>query len=155
MKSIVHLNTVTACSLRLVACCLLAISLLSIQSCSKKSDPQPETDRVKELLKANTWKIQTVTVDNVDKTSVYAGLTLSFTDATYTTTNGGPVWPASGTWQFADDTGKLITRSDDLSISVEEVTTTKLSLKLTWAKTTLGGGRTASIAGSHLFVFGK
>lgn len=154
MKPIFNQKKIKACSLWLVACCLF-IGLLTMQSCGKKNDPQPETDRVMEILKANTWKMTSVTVDNTDRTTVYAGLTLSFTDTNYSTTNGGVVWPTSGTWAFADATGKLITRSDGLAISVEEATTTKLSLKLTWAETTLGGGRASSVAGVHVFVFGK
>ena len=128
-------------------------NLILLQGC-KKDDPLPETERVKNLLKANTWRMQTVTVDGIDQTLVYAGLTLTFTDTNYSTANGGAVWPATGTWTFADQTGKLITRSDGLPVSIEEATTTKLSLKLTWAKTTLGG-RASSIAGVHVFVFGK
>ena len=96
-----------------------------------------------------------VTVDGTDKTSVYTGLTLSFTDTNYTTTNGGVVWPASGTWSFADATGKLITRSDGLSITVEEAIATSIKLKLTWEEGALGGGRAAAVAGVHVFSFGK
>lgn len=132
----------------------IIVMLLLIQSC-KEVDPTPKaTDQVSELLKANTWKMQSVLVDGVDKTSVYAGLTLSFTATNYTSTKGGAVWPATGTWSFADDTGKLINRNDGVLITVEEINATKLSLKLNWAKTILGG-RTTSVAGNHTFVFGK
>ena len=153
MKSIFNHKTIATINFRLLACMLL-IGTISIQSC-KKDDPIPATDQVKEILKANTWKMTGVTVDGTDKTSVYTGLTLSFTDTNYTTTNGGVVWPASGTWSFADATGKLITRSDGLSITVEEAIATSIKLKLTWEEGALGGGRAAAVAGVHVFSFGK
>ena len=136
-----------------LAVMLLAISfIVSVQSCK---DEVPETDRVKGILKASTWKIQTVNVDAVDQTNVYKGLTLNFTDAGFSTTNGGVVWPASGTWKFSDSSAKTITRSDNLAITITEVTDTKLVLTLTWATTTLGGGRIESVKGSNVFTFSK
>jgi hypothetical protein len=140
--------------INLVASVLVIVSLLFIAGC-KKDDPQPETARVQELLKANTWLIQTVTVSEVDQTNLFTGLTLSFTNTNYATTNGGVVWPASGTWEFTDATAKTIERNDGLLITITEVTGTTLKLALTWPTTTLGGGRTSSIAGDHEFNFIK
>jgi hypothetical protein len=128
--------------------------LLFTQSC-KEDGAQPETERVKTLLKSNTWKMQSVQVDNVDKTSVYAGLTLSFTDINYSTTNGGGVWPATGTWSFRDDTGKIIKRNDNLEVTIVEISETSLKLSLSWAASAFGPGRTESVAGNHVFTFVK
>lgn len=128
--------------------------LLFMQGC-KKDSAQPESERVKALLKSNTWKMQSVQVDNVDKTSVYAGFTLSFTDVNYSTTKGGGVWPASGTWTFVDDTGKKIKRNDNLEVTITEISNTSLKLSLSWAAGTLGPGRTESVAGNHVFSFVK
>jgi hypothetical protein len=141
--------------LKITTLAAVIISLLFLKSCKKDDPTIAETDRVAGLLKASTWKMQSVVVDGTDRTTIYTGLILNFTANGYTTTNGGAVWPASGTWLFADVTAKLITRSDGLALTVEEITTTKLSLKLTWSKSTLGGGRTSSLAGVHVFVFGK
>ncbi len=126
--------------------------IISVQGCE---DEVPETDRVKGILKSSAWKVQSVSVDNTDQTTVYKGLTLSFTDAGYTSTNGGVVWPASGTWVFADGNAKTITRSDNLAVTITEVTDTKLVLTLTWATTTLGGGRVESVKGINVFTFAK
>jgi hypothetical protein len=65
------------------------------------------------------------------------------------------VWPASGTWVFADGNAKTITRSDNLAVTITEVTDTKLVLTLTWATTTLGGGRVESVKGINVFTFAK
>lgn len=153
MKIIFNQNRIIEHSLKL-AVCGLWISFLTVQSCTK-SDPKSETERVKEILTANTWVIQSVTVDGIDKTSDYSGMTLAFTNTNYSTENGGLVWPDIGAWKFADDSGKIISRNDDLIITIEEASTTKLVMKLMWLKTTLSGGRSESVRGAHVFVFRK
>src|SRR6478736_5015726 len=93
--------------------------MLQFASC-KKADPKPsETEVVKEKLTSSTWTIQNVTVDGVDQTSVYQGLTINFTETTYTTTKGGLVWPASGTWSFTDETATTFKREDGIEVGVE------------------------------------
>ena len=128
--------------------------LLALASC-KKDDENLRTDRVRKLLTRNTWTIQSVEVDGLDKTSSHAGLTLHFTNTQFTTTHGGVVWPASGIWTFADDNGKRIVRSDDIEMIIEEVSATKLVLSFTWMETTLGPGRLSSTSGEHVFTFVK
>ena len=99
--------------------------------------------------------MSSVTVDGADKTSIYKDLKLTFTSTGFTSVNGGVVWPASGTWQFTDGTGKNITRGDGLQIAIDEASTSKLVLKLTWNQTTLGPGRVNSLMGVNVFSFGK
>jgi hypothetical protein len=139
-------------NINIAASLFVIIGLLFLTSC-KKDDPEPETARIQKILAANSWVIQTVTVNEVDQTNLFTGLTLSFTKTNYSTTNGGVVWPASGTWEFVDETAKTIVRNDGLQITINEVTNTSLKLSLTWSTTTLGGGRTASVAGDHEFSF--
>lgn len=141
-------------NINIAASLIVIIGLLFLTSC-KKDDPEPETARIQKILAANSWVIQTVTVNEVDQTNLFTGLTLSFTMTNYSTTNGGVVWPASGTWEFVDETAKTIVRNDGLQITINEVTNTSLKLALIWSTTTLGGGRTASVAGDHEFSFIK
>lgn len=131
------------------------VCLLMAQGCKKKDDPIPETARVRSLLKANTWKMQSVTVDGTDQTTLYTGLSLSFTDANYTTVKGGGVWPSSGGWTFTDESAKTIKRSDGLEINILEATATSLQLGLIWSQGTIGPGRMSSVSGNHQFVFVK
>ena len=137
---------------KLVLVAMTFAVIISVQGCK---DEVPETDRVKGILKASTWTMQTVVVDAVDQSTVYKGLTLNFTDTGYSSTNGGVVWPASGTWVFADASAKTITRNDNLAITITEVTDAKLILSLTWTKTTLSGGRVESVKGLNVFTFTK
>jgi hypothetical protein len=128
--------------------------LLALAGC-KKDDKSLETDRTRKLLTANTWTIQSVTVDGVDKTSSLPGLTLHFTNTQFTTTHGGVTWPPSGIWTFADDSAKKILRSDDIEMTIKEVSAAKLVLSFTWMETTLGPGRLSSTSGEHVFTFIK
>ncbi len=126
---------------------LVVVSVVLL-SCGK-NDPPPT---VEALLKAKVWTLTSTTVDNIE-TPVYDGLTLRFGSSTYTTTNGGALWKASGTWQFADADKKTIRRDDDLLITVESVNANKLVLSFVWDITTFSGGRGSSIAGQHVMTF--
>jgi hypothetical protein len=128
--------------------------LLGQASCGGDDAAPSETDRVRGILKG-AWKVQTVRVDDTDQTTRYKNLTLTFTDANYSTTDGAPVWPAAGGWTFTDETGKAILRSDDVIITVEEATASTLVLRFDWDTTTIGPGRIKSIQGEHVFTFEK
>ena len=129
-------------------------AVLHMASCG--GDPAPESGAAMatKLLTAGTWSTQSVTVSGASST-IYNNLKVTFTATGFSATDGGSVWPASGTWNFTDDTGKTMVRGDGLSISVTELTSTKVVMGLTWNKTTLGGGRSESVAGQHVFTFGK
>src|SRR5688572_26473974 len=87
---------------------MLAVTLLD--SCKGDDDPSP-ADKNKEIISSGTWKIGSVAVAGVDQTDLFAGFTLQFTSSgTYTSTNGSPVWNASGTWSFKDKTGIVVVR---------------------------------------------
>jgi hypothetical protein len=131
-----------------------AIIFIVIGCASKGSDPQPDA-QVKGMLTSGTWKLQSATVDGTDKTPVYNGLTLTFSDTQFNSSPPDPIWPVSGTWSFTDQAENAIVRNDGLQIAITEISTSKLSLKLTWTSTTLSGGRIESLAGVHVFVFGK
>ena len=123
------------------------------------ADPAPavasKQDEVKAKLTSPTWKMQSVTVDGTDKTSIYKDLSLKFSASGFTSTNGGAVWPASGTWTFTSAEATAIKRDDGLVVTLQEVTDTSLKLALTWSKTTLGPGRVESVSGQNVFSFGK
>jgi hypothetical protein len=129
----------------------IIIVVFGMAGCKDK-DPIPETDRVRELLFTGTWKAKQVTVDAVDRTYQFTGLTLTFTATNYTTTNGKLVWPASGTWKFKNDEAKVLLRDQDVEVTIIEVSSTTLKLSFNWSTTTLGSGRSMSVAGKHEFT---
>ncbi len=133
----------------------LIVVLTQLTSCGK-SDPVPSAqDVVKGKLINTTWKIHDVTVDDVDKTSIYTGLTLQFTAADYSSANGKPVWPTNGTWTFTSADAKTIKRDDGIEITVDVSSDNVLKLSLNWPTSTLGGGRASSIKGVNVFTFTK
>ncbi len=137
----------------LVSITLLAV-ITQLTSCGSK-DPAPSAqDQVRSNMTSGVWKVQSVTVDGVDKTSVYPGLTLQFTATTYTSANGKPVWATSGTWEFTSTDGTTIKRDDNIEVTVL-ATTTSLKLTLNWPTGTLGGGRVGSVKGINVFTFTK
>jgi hypothetical protein len=131
----------------------LAIAMMVLVSCGGgKKDASPT---VETMLTTGTWKLKTVTVDGVNKNDLFSNFSLSFTPTEFSSVNGAPVWPTSGTWAFASADKKTFTRNDGLVVTLNAITETELTLTLTWSKTTLGGGRVASIQGVHTFVLGK
>jgi hypothetical protein len=132
----------------------LVAAFAFLSGCKGGDDPTPQEVTTQQLV-APTWKLTSVLVDGVDKTSLFTNMTLKFTATNYTTTNGGVVWPASGTWTFTDDTAKKIKRNDNLEVIITEITETSLKLSLTWATGTFGSGRVSSVAGNHVFNFVK
>jgi hypothetical protein len=131
---------------------------LILSGCGSKSDPAPAQtaqEKVTATLTGGTWKINSVTVDGADKTSMYTNMNLTFTSTQYAALNGGAVWPSSGTWTFTSTDATAIQRNDGLVVTLQEATSTSLKLGLTWTKSTLGPGRVGSIAGQHVFSFSK
>lgn len=140
----------------ILATTLVIGTLLLISSCGGDPPAPQETEVEKATrLLTGTWSVQSVTVDGTDRTSVYKDVRITFSGTSLTATNGGQVWQATTTWRFADEAAKTISRGDGLTITVTELTATKLVVGLTWTKTTLGGGRSESVSGQHVFTFGK
>ncbi|GHN02435.1 hypothetical protein WSM22_39240 [Cytophagales bacterium WSM2-2] len=141
-------------------------AIINLSGCGGSPGASPSgQEQVLKLLAAGSgqWKIQSVTVDNVDKTSMFTNMTISFTSQyQYNVTNGGPVWlitvgqgtTTNGSFTLSAD-GKTMTRSSDqLTVDVN-VTESTLELGLTWNKTTFGPGRLSSLSGNHVFKFNK
>ncbi len=127
-------------------------ALITLTNCSS-NDPSASEVMTNKLI-AHPWKLSIATVDGVDKTAIYGGLNITFTNTGYTATNGLPVWPATGTWTFKDGNAKSIIRKEDgLEIEIAEASQSTLKLKFTWNKNTFSSGRTESINGLHVFTF--
>ena len=125
-------------------------------SACKKNPPKPKTDEELQLEKlTGTWAVpspaaaNTVTIQSSDVTPDWASFTITFTDGNFTTS--GPadlkVWPASGTWSFAQGDVSTIQRGDgiDINISVSETTLT-MSFNYTDP-----GGRIDGVEGDWVF----
>lgn len=136
---------------------LALVATVTLNSCKKDDDPSP-TERNLDLLTAHGWDLTRVTVNGVDKTALFEGLTLQWNeDNTFTTSHGGVMWPVNGTWSFTDGTGQelFVSLSDleDAQVTVETLTETSLVISLHWDETTIGQGRGKSVEGDHVFEF--
>lgn len=132
---------------------MMLIALAVMSGCgSHKDTPEPD---VQAVLASGTWKMETVTIDGVNKNSDFINLAISFTKTGFTSIGGAPVWPAAGTWIFTDAEKKSITRNDGTVIGLSSVSDDELILALHWNEDTLGGGRTGSLQGDYVFVLGK
>lgn len=150
------------------------VCIIFLSSCGgnggEEPEPTPPTagETVLINLVASPWKIISVTVDGTDKSNLFTNFSLTFVSSsssngkptsfsgTFTTTNGGTVWPSSGNWNLNDiAVGSKLTRNDGLEIQLTEVTESSLKMSLGWNKTTIGPGRISSVKGQHIFSMGK
>jgi hypothetical protein len=134
--------------LKLIPMLILSAGLTMLMSCGG-DDPTPVEAMTKKIL-AHPWELSNVTVDGNNETALYSGLTITFSKTGFTTTNGGVIWPASGTWEFTDKNAQFFIRNDDLEIEIIEATETTLILGFAWTSDTFGPGRVNSIAGNHV-----
>lgn len=125
--------------------------LMLVSACGGGPEAETEAARVTRLMTNGKWILNDAKVDGVDQTTVYSGFSLTLTSTGFTTTNGGAVWPASGTWTL-EDGAKGFTRSDGEQITINQVSETALVIVFTNNKTTFGPGRSSSIGGVHTFT---
>ncbi len=141
----------TRFSLILAFCACITLGLLA--SGCKKDDPDPQEEQIKAL--AGTWNLSSVINDGTDVSTQYQQFTLTLTtDKTYSTTNGGNPWPASGTFDFPNAiVTDRVTRDDNVDITIAEVTTSLLVLSFNI--NSVGSGSAAGITGSFTFTLTK
>jgi hypothetical protein len=130
---------------------LFAVALI-LTSCGKGEEPLPPNQKTEDLLRAQVWEHTETLIDNTSS-NLYDGLTLSFGSKTYTTTNGGSLWPPSGTWDFVGDDGTTIVRDDGLIIEILRIDGAELVMMFNWDSKVLDGGRSASLKGKHQMTF--
>lgn len=153
---------------------VLAITCLLPASCDKglSGIAKTPTQRMSELLRAQTWELSELTIDDLPS-NLYPGMTLRFGEGTYVSTGGEPIWAATGTWQFRGDDPNQLLRNDGLIITVEaasivgakitpldpywEQVAANVILSFDWASTTFegSGGRWQALKGSYLMKFKK
>ncbi|MFZ1806296.1 MAG: hypothetical protein WAU36_03685 [Cyclobacteriaceae bacterium] len=150
MKSYKH---ITLSVLVFIALSVIVTSMSSCSSGDGDGDPNPQTDVTTKL--QGTWKIQSLIVDGVDKTSLFPGFTINFVSSnSFNTSNGGSVFPSSGSYGFADSNATVLRLGGVPDITFE-VTDTSLKMMFSWTKNTFGSGRRESISGQHVFTMNK
>ena len=132
--------------------CAIALSMFSLLGCGGGPDPETPQKKSLEKLSSGSWKLSggSIKVDGKDESDQYPGFTLSFTETGYSTTNGGKLFEASGTWKWKDGkTDKLMTLGTK-QITITELTESKLVFEFTF-----GGAVAAGTAGSYVVTLTK
>lgn len=91
-----------------------------------------------------------IAVDGTDVSANYPGFSLSFTDGTYTTTNGADLFAASGTWDWTDEDARTLMLDDARSITIQTLTENRFIF--TFSST---GAVRAGIAGNYTVTVNK
>jgi hypothetical protein len=131
-------------------------STLSLTSC--KDDDPSATETNLNRLTAHHWNLTKVTVNGVDKTSLFIGFTLQWNkNNSFAVTDGGVMWPSTGTWSFTDGSAQTLfvslRNNTDAEVTIETLNDSNLLISLYWDETTLGQGRVRSVEGDYLFEF--
>lgn len=133
------------------------IALLAIVSLSCNPDDGPATPRATEIAfekLAGQWTLGqfgSIKVDGSDVSANYPDFALSFTDGGYTTTNAGELFSASGTWEWADESGRVVTLDDGKSININQLTPSKFVFSFTKSD----GPVRAGVAGNYVITVEK
>jgi hypothetical protein len=139
-------------AIRIIVAIVILVSFeIKFAGCSKEEVLTPN-QQTEQLLSKQLWELTAVTIDDVSS-DLYSGLTISFNSTTYTSLNGGAIWPASGTWSFLGEKGDKILRDDGLEITIETINASQLVINFIWTKTTSIGGRIYSLKGLHRMTF--
>jgi len=131
--------------------CVLVILL--INACRSHdlttADIQQQTSN---KLQAGVWKVKTALKDGVDITTDYLNFTLTIGANSYSTTNGGLAWAASGTWTFQGQSTTVVVRDGGIPVDfVLSNDASSLKLNFTIETSTYTNGRVNGLKGVYEF----
>jgi len=132
---------------------LIAIMAICIACGGDHNEPSEEDIFMSKL--CQTWNTNAVTVDGLDVTNDFAGMTITFdADNHYTTTHAvPPIWPASGTFTLQKSGSAYeITRDDGTGITILELTDKSITFSFQY---THAGARINNVSGKYQFVMGR
>jgi hypothetical protein len=129
--------------------------LLTIDGCKKDNEPTVQERITSILTSAEAWQNPEVTVDGVDYSDLYKDFSIKFTNSTYTTTKGTPVWEDNGTWVFLNEAATFIKMDDLREVEINSITNDFLELSFQWDENTFEPGRSNSVKGKQKFKLKK
>lgn len=137
----------------------LLLCVLTFLACDSGSDDPAvtETERVTNLLIGNSsigtqWTLSSVSVNDIDYTNEFTGLTLTFSEGSVTSTNGKAVFDSTDTWSFTDENASAFTTSSTaLQITIQEISNNSLVLVFILDESIYG--KVDAVAGENIFTF--
>ena len=134
---------------------ILTIVAISALSCTPDDGPaSPKATEIAFEKLAGQWTLGqfgSIKVDGADVSANYSGFALSFTDGGYTTTNAGELFNASGTWDWADESGRVVTLDDGKTVNIQQLTPNKFVFSFTKSD----GPVRAGLAGNYVITVEK
>ncbi len=132
-------------------------------SCGGDESPNPTLELTALDKIQGTWKMSSVTRDNVDESSEFSGFSITFSQTNYTITNGGNAWV-----DITGSIGNFDTGSNASSFQVQFANTGSVTVNMAFSdenktltmsftvdNTSFGIGRVSGLAGSYVFVVKK
>lgn len=123
--------------------------LVFLGSCSDDNDLIPsQQDLVFEAL-SGAWMLNNgagrMLLDGKDVSANFPQFSLSFDDGSYTTTNGGNLFDATGTWEWLDENAQQLKLSDGKEVTIDLLNEHRFTFKFTQ-----GGARAAGLPGAYI-----
>ncbi len=139
---------------------VVAASTLFFANCGGSEGPTEKETKTNLLVNNSPWVVSSVVVPPTTATEAaeWSAFTVSFTN-TQMNTNNHPVgatavWP-SGAWSFTDNLSGIVRAADGVTMAVNTLNETTLSVTFTITGEELGGARVASLDGEYTFVMQK
>lgn len=92
--------------------------------------PQETPQEIAQALLENNWTIAnggSITLDGSDVSNRYDGFSMDIENGTYTTTNAGSLFPATGTWQWVGTSDNQVNTGNGKQITITQLSTTRFS----------------------------
>jgi hypothetical protein len=125
--------------------------LLTIAGCKNDDELTAQARITSILTSAEAWQNPEVTVDGIDYSDLYKDFSIKFTNSTYSTIKGSPVWAASGTWVFLNEEATFMKMDDFREVEINSITNDFLELSFQWDENTFELGRINSVKGKQKF----
>lgn len=103
---------------------VILLSVFIITSCGGGGDDEPSAQELAEELLEASWDISnggSITLDGSAVSDRYQGFSLVIGDKTFTTTNAGDLFPASGTWEWVGDSDNRVITGNGKEITINEL----------------------------------
>ncbi len=104
---------------------LMLVFIVFATACGGDDDPTAQQLAFEKL--SGSWDLSqggSIIIDGQDATANFTGFAFTFTDGTYTTTNAGDMFRASGTWEWTDEEAQQLSVDDGKTITIVTLTET-------------------------------
>ncbi|WP_268123305.1 hypothetical protein [Roseivirga pacifica] len=118
---------------------LSLILVISASSCGggggdDPTEPEKTPQEIAQEIFEGTWGIDgggSINLDGTDVSDKYTGFTMNINNGSFTTTNAGELFPASGTWSWVGETDNQVTTGSGKQITLSTLSSSRLVFTFT------------------------